>query len=119
MKPIQLLSQEATTRYLTDPSFHARVLFAVAATEATADMMGVTLDKQTRDGLLQACVYGLLMADYDVADLGIDAERTVNSMKQTAESMGMQVVARPAIEMNFEATADPEIARPGIDLRYL
>lgn len=94
-RPIQAYVVDATTRYLTDPSFHARVLFAVALTEATANSEGIQIDPVVRQGLLQACVFGVMCAEMNVADTGITAEVAVRSMQATAEAMGMTLNAKP------------------------
>lgn len=99
-------SREATTRFLTDPDFHARVLVAVKLTETVALSGGVVLPPEAQSGLVQACTFGLLMVDYNPADF-ITAEEAVASMKSMAEALGMQVKANPltgeVIDVDFQS----------------
>lgn len=93
-RPLQAWMREATTRYLTDPEFHGRIAYAVALTESTAESHGMALSKTERDGLVQAAVYGLMMADVDdISELGFTNDMVVDSMRSCAEAMGLSVVA--------------------------
>lgn len=108
MKTLTEWNTEATTRYLTDPEFHARAVAAVGLTEAIGRANGNASFPEHRPMILQAVVIGMLIHEMKLEETGITAEMAVNSMRDTAKTMGMQVVARPAIEMNFEAQAVPE-----------
>lgn len=91
VKPIQAWIAEATTRYLTDPDFHARARWACEMTEETAKHLGHKLTKGERHAILQAAVYGLLMFEQNLPE--DMASETVRNMKATAEMLGMSIVA--------------------------
>lgn len=115
MKPIQVLSQEATTRYLTDPEFHARALIACSMVEATATMEGFQIHPDARAGLLQAVVFGLIVSETPTEEIAavISAQDAVNSMKSTAAAMGMTVSARPGFEVELVTDFPAATPLPG------
>lgn len=89
---IQAWVAQGTTRYLTDPQFHARAQVACSITVATAKMEGVTLTEDQLACVVQAVVYGLLVAELPLGEIG---QETHDSMKQAAELLGMQIVPNP------------------------
>jgi uncharacterized protein YeaC (DUF1315 family) len=96
--------RDATTLYLTDPEFHARVNIAVEVTNAVAQHeQGRPLSNEQRAAVLQAAVFGAMCVDLDLEEYGVRANEAVQSMQARAEAMGMKVVARPMTEYNFEA----------------
>ncbi len=94
---IREVEAQTTQRYLTDPEFHARVQVAV---ELTAVSMlratGISPGRDFTAGLVQACAYGLAMADVDITP-NLD-EENIASMRRTAEAVGFQLIQgdRPA-----------------------
>lgn len=88
---IQAWIRDATTRYLTDPDFHARARWACDLTEKTAKHLGHELTGGERNAILQAAVYGLMMFEENLP-AGLASE-TIRNMHATAEVLGMSVVA--------------------------
>lgn len=88
-----LLQAEATKRYLTDPDFHARVNITLQLADWTSQHeSGMNLNDIGRAWTRQAAAYALI-----VAELELDADfvnEAVESMKETAETMGFAVVQR-------------------------
>lgn len=84
---------EVTKRYLTEPAFHARVQLAAEATAATMRRStGMSMSKDFADAVIQACAYGLAVADIDVtANLN---EELIAKMRATADALGgFQLIA--------------------------
>ncbi len=88
---IREVEAQTTQRYLTDPEFHARVLVAVELTSASMRRAtGVSPGKDFTAGLVQACAYGLAMAEVDVT-ANVDDD-LIAGMRRTAEAMGFQLI---------------------------
>lgn len=89
---IEEVEAEVTKRYLTEPEFHARVQVAVElASTSMRRATGVSPGREFVAGLVQACAYGLHMADIDITP-NVD-EALIANMRRTAESLGFQLIA--------------------------
>ncbi len=88
---IREVEAKTTQRYLTDPEFHARVNVAVELTSVSMRRAtGVSPGKDFTAGLVQACAYGLAMADVDITPNVDDA--LIAGMRRQAEALGFQLI---------------------------
>lgn len=88
-----VLQAEATKRYLTDPEFHARVNIVLQLADWTSQHeSGLNLNEIGRAWTRQAAAYALLVAEMELESEFVG--EAVESMKETAETMGFAVVQR-------------------------
>lgn len=91
MIDIREVEARTTERYCTDQEFHARVRVAA---ELTATSMrratGFSPSADFMAGVIQACAYGLAMAEVDVTN-NLDQDN-LDNMRRTAEALGFQLI---------------------------
>lgn len=90
---VQGWQREATTRYITDPSFHAKIQMACQLTFLTASSLGVTLTEEQKASVLQAACYGALVAEEDAETVASwwPLSEIEESMRRQAEAFGMML----------------------------
>ncbi len=93
MIDIRVWEAEVTQRFLTDPTFHARVQLAVEATAASMRRAtGMSMSQDFAAAVVQACAYGAASMEVDVAN-NLTPELII-LMRARADQLGFQLIEK-------------------------